>query len=329
MLRWEASRKNINWYVAGVIVEFFRAKTNFDFMGMRHFAAIFSILIMVLSLAGLAIRGIHWGLDFTGGTVIELQYPAPVDIEVIRHELTTQGYPDAVVQHFGSTQDILVRLAPRADVDEQTVGKSVLSVLIQRDPAVVLKRSDVVGAQLGKELAEQGGVAILVAMLGTMIYVALRFEWKFAVGAALALMHDPILILGVFSWFHFEFDLPTLAAILAVIGYSLNDTVVVFDRVKENFIKLRQGDTLEIMNLSLNQTLSRTIMTSFMTLLVVTSLLIYGGASLFGFSLALFIGIIVGTYSSIYVAGALTVKLGLSRADLMKPLKEAVEDDAP
>lgn len=310
-------------------MEFFKVKTKFDFMGVRRYAAWFSVFIMLLSLAGLAVRGIHWGLDFTGGTVIELQYQTPADVDAIRTELSTHGYADAVVQHFGSAQDIIVRLAPRADADEQSIGKNVLAVLLKNDPTVVLKRADVVGAQLGKELAEQGGVAILVAMIGTMIYIALRFEWKFAVGAVLALMHDPILILGVFSWCQFEFDLPTLAAILAVIGYSLNDTVVVFDRVKENFIKLRQGDTLEIMNLSLNETLSRTIMTSAMTLMVVTSLLIYGGTSLFGFALALFIGIIIGTYSSIYVAGALSVKLGLCRADLMKPVKEAAEDTSP
>jgi preprotein translocase subunit SecF len=310
-------------------VEFFKSKTHIDFMGMRDWAALFSATIVIFSLVGLGVRGIHWGLDFTGGTVVELSYPTPANIETIREALSSNGYRDAVVQYFGSSQDVLIRIAPRADMDEQTMGKNVLSVLLKDNPGVELKRSDVVGAHLGKELAQQGGVAILVALLGTMCYIALRFEWKFALGAGLALLHDPILILGVFSWTRFEFDLPTLAAILAVIGYSLNDTVVVFDRVKENFFKLRQGDALEIMNLSLNETLSRTIMTSFMTLLVVTSLLIYGGATLFGFSLALFIGIIVGTYSSIYIAGALTVALGLSRADLIKPVKEAAEDDAP
>lgn len=310
-------------------MEFFKVKTHFDFMGVRRYAAWLSVAIIVLSFVGLGVRGIHWGLDFTGGTVIELHYQTPADVEAIRADLAAHGYPDAVVQHFGSTQDIAVRLAPRADIDEQSIGQNVLSVLLKNDPTVELKRADVVGAQLGKELAEQGGVAILVAMIGTMIYIGLRFEWKFAVGAVCALMHDPILILGVFSWFQFEFDLPTLAAILAVIGYSLNDTVVVFDRVKENFFKLRTGDTLEIMNLSLNETLSRTIMTSVMTLLVVTSLLIYGGSTLFGFSLALFIGIIIGTYSSIYVAGALSVKLGLCRSDLLKPIKEGAEDTSP
>lgn len=295
-------------------------------MAVRKWTALFSVTLIILSFVGLGVRGINWGLDFTGGSVVELQYPAAVDIDTIRQELTSHGYADAVVQHYGSAQDVIVRLSPRGEADEQSIGKNVLAVLIQKDPQVTLKRSDVVGAQLGKELAEQGAVAILVALIGTMMYIALRFEWKFALGAGLALLHDPIVILGVFSWGHIEFDLPTLAAILAVIGYSLNDTVVVFDRVKENFIKLRQGDTLEIMNLSLNQTLSRTIMTSFMTLLVVTSLLVYGGSTLFGFALALTIGIVVGTYSSIYVAGALSVKLGLSRADLMKPEKEAAEE---
>jgi preprotein translocase subunit SecF len=277
----------------------------------------------------LATRGIHWGLDFTGGTVMELEYPQAVETNDVRAILDSNGFQDAVIQHFGSTHNILIRLAPREGISEQAVGESVRSILQAHDPSVKLLRSEVMGAQLGKELAEQGGLAILVALIGTMLYIAIRFEWRFAVGAGIALAHDPILILGLFSFFQFEFDLPTLAGILAVIGYSLNDTIVVFDRVKENFLKLRKGDAVEIVNLSLNQTLSRTLMTSFLTLLVVTSLLVYGGPSLFGFSFALFIGIIVGTYSSIYVAGALSVALGLSRADLMPTPKKQERDEMP
>jgi preprotein translocase subunit SecF len=268
-------------------------------------------------------------LDFTGGTVMELEYPQAVETNDVRAILDSNGFQDAVIQHFGSTHNILIRLAPREGISEQAVGESVRSILQAHDPSVKLLRSEVMGAQLGKELAEQGGLAILVALIGTMLYIAIRFEWRFAVGAGIALAHDPILILGLFSFFQFEFDLPTLAGILAVIGYSLNDTIVVFDRVKENFLKLRKGDAVEIVNLSLNQTLSRTLMTSFLTLLVVTSLLVYGGPSLFGFSFALFIGIIVGTYSSIYVAGALSVALGLSRADLMPTPKKQERDEMP
>jgi len=309
-------------------MEFFKFKKQINFLGARKWAAILSLTLIVASFAALFAKGIHWGLDFTGGTVIELQYPNPADLSDIRALLDENDFEDAIIQHFGSTHDVLIRLTPRDNVDEQVVGQNIRDVLQSADPDVQLLRVDVVGAQIGKELAEQGGLAILVALIGTMIYIAFRFEWRFAVGAGVALAHDPILILGLFSAFQIEFDLPSLAAILAVIGYSLNDTIVVFDRVKENFLKHRKGDTVDIINMSLNQTLSRTIMTSFLTLLVVTSLLVYGGPTLFGFSLALFIGILIGTYSSIYVAGALAVSMGLSRADLMPAPKQA-QDDMP
>lgn len=309
-------------------MEFFRLNTQINFLGARKWAAILSVVLIVASFVALFAKGIHWGLDFTGGTVIELQYPEPVELSEVRDLLEANDFGDAVIQHFGSTHDVLIRISPRDGIDEQIVGQNIRDVLKSANPNVQLLRVDVVGAQIGKELAEQGGLAILVALLGTMIYIAFRFEWRFAVGAGIALAHDPILILGLFSAFQIEFDLPTLAAILAVIGYSLNDTIVVFDRVKENFLKHRKGDTVEIINMSLNQTLSRTIMTSFLTLLVVASLLIYGGPTLFGFSLALFIGILIGTYSSIYVAGALAVSLGLTRADLM-PAPKQQQDDMP
>ena len=309
-------------------MELFKNLPHIDFLRARKWAGALSIIMVVLSLTSLAIRGLHWGLDFTGGIVMELEYPHPVEVNEVRAILDQEGFQDAVIQQFGSTQNIMVRLAPRENISEQAVGESVRQILQQHTPEVKLLRSDVMGAQLGKEMAEQGGLAIIVALIGTMLYIAFRFEWRFAVGAGIALAHDPILILGLFSFFQFEFDLPTLAGILAVIGYSLNDTIVVFDRVKENFLKLRKGDAVEIVNLSLNQTLSRTLMTSLLTLLVVTSLLIYGGPTLFGFSFALFVGIIVGTYSSIYVAGALSVALGLSRADLIPAPKEK-RDEMP
>lgn len=309
-------------------MELFKNLPHIDFLRARKVAGSISLILVIVSLVILATRGIHWGLDFTGGTVMELEYPQAVEISTVHDLLDENGFKDAVIQHFGSTKNILIRLAPREGANEQAVGQSVRVILQQNNPDVKLLRAEVLGAQLGQELAEQGALAILVAMFGTMIYIAFRFEWRFAVGAGVALAHDPILILGLFSLFQFEFDLPTLAGILAVIGYSLNDTIVVFDRVKENFLKLRKGDAMEIVNLSLNQTLSRTLMTSFLTLLVVTSLLIYGGPSLFGFSFALFTGIIVGTYSSIYVAGALSVALGLSRADLL-PKPKSAQDDMP
>lgn len=308
-------------------MELFKLTTHIDFLRARKVAGTFSMILVIFSLISLATRGIHWGLDFTGGTVLELEYPQAVEVSDVRNVLDQNGFKDAVIQHFGSSRNILIRLTPHEGMSEQALGQSVRTLLQQNNPDVKLLRAEVLGAQLGQELAEQGGLAILVAMIGTMIYIAFRFEWRFAVGAGVALAHDPILILGLFSAFQIEFDLPTLAGILAVIGYSLNDTIVVFDRVKENFLKQRKGDAVEIMNLSLNQTLSRTLMTSFLTLLVVTSLLIYGGPTLFGFSFALFVGIIVGTYSSIYVAGALSVALGLSRADLMPVAKVEERDD--
>lgn len=310
-------------------MEFFKLNTHIDFLHARKIAMVISLVLILASIGSMIVRGMNWGLDFTGGTVVELKYPQPVEIGDLRATLGEQGFQDAVIQHFGSSQDIIIRLMPREGVTEQQVGEQLLQALQTDTPDVELMRVDVMGAQIGKEMAEKGGLAILVALLGTMIYIAVRFEWKFAVGAAVALAHDPIIILGIFSLFQLEFDLPALAAILAVIGYSLNDTIVVFDRVRENFKKLRKGDTLEIMNISLNQTLSRTLMTSFLTLLVVASLLIYGGATLFGFSLALFIGIIVGTYSSIYVASATTLALGLQRIDLIPNTKENPVDDMP
>lgn len=306
-------------------MELFKLTTHIDFLRARKVAGTVSIILVLVSLICLAVRGIHWGLDFTGGTVLELEYPQAIEVNDVRTLLEQNGFKGAVIQHFGSSRNILIRLTPREGITEQALGQSIRTVLQQNNPDVKLLRAEVLGAQLGEELAEQGALAILVALLGTMIYIAFRFEWRFAVGAGVALAHDPILILGLLSAFQIEFDLPTLAGIMAVIGYSLNDTIVVFDRVKENFLRVRKGDSMEIMNLSLNQTLSRTLMTSFLTLMVVTSLLIYGGPTLFGFSFALFVGIIVGTHSSIYVAGALSVALGLSRADLMPKPKEEVD----
>lgn len=307
-------------------MEFFKSDSKIDFLKIRYWTSGLSILLVIFSLATLWIKGINWGLDFTGGTVIELHYPAPVELDIVRETLASQGYGGAVVQHFGTSQDIMIRLSPDATKTEQAVSQQIVGILQAQDPNVELMQVEAVGAQVGSELAQQGVLALLLALALTAIYIAIRFQYRFAVSAALALAHDPIVILGIFSFFQIEFDLPTLAALLAVIGYSLNDTIVVFDRVRENFIHLHQGTPSQIMNLSINQTLSRTVMTSALTMLVVLALLFFGGHVLFGFSLALSIGIVIGTYSSIYVAGTVAIALGLTRQDLLPKPKEEIDD---
>lgn len=299
-----------------------------DFLSYRKLTALVSVVLIIGSIFFLLTRGLNFSLDFTGGTVVEVAYPESVQVSLVRDTLAQAGFEDAVVQHYGSTHAVLIRLAPQ-DTQGVAVGQAILSVLKAQNPKVTLMRADEVGAQIGKEMAEQGALAILIALIGTAIYIAVRYEYRFAIGAAVALMHDPLVILGIFAMLQIEFDLPTLAAILAIIGYSLNDTIVVFDRIKENFLKMHKSSTEVIVNASLNQTLSRTIMTSFLTLLVVVALLLFGGNSLFGFSLALTIGIIVGTYSSIYIASSLSLALGLSRQDLIRVVEKNPEDDRP
>jgi len=303
-------------------MEFFRKTTKIDFMKIKSITAILSILMVILSCTTLLVKGINWSLDFTGGIVVELGYNTDAPLSKIRETLKNANYPDAIVQSFGSPKEVIIRLASRTGVDEKVVAANIIKVLTQDGTQVILRRVDAIGSQVGAELAQQGTLAVFVALIATMIYIALRFEMRFAVAAAVALAHDPIVILGIFSFFQIEFDLTTLAGMLAVIGYSLNDTIVVFDRVKENFIKLRKTTPLEVVNLSINQTLSRTIMTSGLTLLVVIALLIFGGPTLHGFSLSLFIGILVGTYSSIYIAGAFALVLGLNKSDLLPSKKE-------
>lgn len=306
-------------------MELFHKIPHIDFMGMRKASALFSVALCLASVIILYNKGLNFGLDFTGGTQIELRYETHQDPEVIHDLLEDQGF-DAKVTHFGTAKDILIRLANKDGMSEQKLSEEVVSILKKESDNLELRRVEFVGAEVGEQLAEKGGMAILVALFATMIYIALRFEYRFAVSAAVALMHDPILILGIFSAFQIEFDLATLAAALAVIGYSLNDTIVVYDRVRENFRKVRKGTPKEIMNLSINQTLSRTIMTSVLTLLVVVALLVFGGETLFGFSLALLIGIVIGTYSSIYVAGALALKMGLSKSDLISHSPRELND---
>jgi preprotein translocase subunit SecF len=294
-------------------MEFFNPNSNIDFMGARRWTACFSVLIFVVSIGCLAIFGLKWGLDFTGGTQIEVSYPQAADLQSIREHLAGIGFKEAQVVSYGTSKDVLVSIAPRADIEQSVLVEKVMAVL----PGAQKQRVDFVGPQVGQELATKGALAVLVALLATMIYIAMRFEYRLAVSSAVALIHDPVLILGIFSLFGIEFDLKALAGLLAVIGYSLNDTIVVFDRVRENFIKIRRTEPIDIMNTSINQTLSRTIMTSTLTLFVVVALFVYGGEAIHGFSLALIIGIVIGTYSSIYVAGALAVAMGLDRKDFL------------
>lgn len=307
-------------------MELFHHQTKIDFMGLRKVTAIFSVLICLLATFFLFTKGLNFGLDFTGGTQLELRYSTNIGVEDVRHHLEEAGFSGAKVAQYGSAKDIIVKLANKEGITEQQLGQKVLEVLKQQEPNIELRRVEFVGSEVGDRLAEQGALAVLVSLIAIMIYIAVRFEWRFGVSAAVALLHDPIIILGIFAYFQIEFDLATLAGILAVIGYSLNDTIVVYDRVRENFRKVRKGDTEEIMNLSINQTLSRTIMTSCLTLLVVVALFFLGGESLNGFSLSLIIGIVIGTYSSIFVAGSLAVVLGLSRQDLLPNTKKVVDD---
>ncbi|MFD2228845.1 protein translocase subunit SecF [Alkalimarinus sediminis] len=296
-------------------------KKQIDFMGKRKIAAVLSILFVLVSLGSLAFKGLVFGLDFTGGTLVEVEYQAAPDLNEVRAQLTDAGYEKLTVQNFGADTAVLVRLAQGFS---DTVGDEVLTVLKADGVDVSLKRAEFVGAQVGEELREQGGLGLLFALGIVMIYVAMRFQLKFSVGAVVALAHDVIITLGIFSLLSWDFDLTVLAALLAVIGYSLNDTIVVSDRVRENFRKMRKGSSEEIINVSLNQTLSRTLVTSLTTLLVLIALYIFGGEMINGFSKALLIGVLVGTYSSIYVAGNVLLALGVSREDLVVPVKEDV-----
>ena len=309
-------------------MQIFKRQTTIDFMGKRKVAMAMSILLVVLSVVSLSTRGLNFGLDFSGGTLIELGYPEPVNLEDVRAALDNAGYTDSVVQHFGTSQDVLIRLAPKKGVSKADLSTKVIDLLKTNNSGLQMRRVEFVGPQVGEELREEGGLAVLFALICILIYVAFRFEWRFAVGSVAALFHDVLITLGIFSVLQLEFDLTILAACLAVIGYSLNDTIVVFDRIRENFRKIRKGDSLEIVNTSLNQTLSRTINTSFTTLLVLIALFFVGGELIHGFATALIIGIVVGTYSSIYIASTAALMLGVSKADLMPVKKEGAELDA-
>jgi preprotein translocase subunit SecF len=306
-------------------MEFFKHNTQIDFMAQRKWAALLSILLFALSLISLAVNGLDWGLDFTGGTQIQMSFPQEADLNKIRDTLEGGGFKEAVVISYGTSKDVLISLAPKKEMIEggkDTTVDQVTRLL----PEGKIQQVDSIGPQVGQELATKGALAIIIALLGTMVYIAMRFDFRFAIGSTVALIHDPVLILGVFSFLHMEFNLIVLAAVLTVIGYSLNDTIVIFDRVRENFRKFRKATPLEIVNQATNQTLSRTIMTSVLTLIVVFALFFLGGNMLHGFSLALIIGIVVGTYSSIYVAGSLSLALGVTRQSLLPPSKEALDE---
>ena len=333
-------------------MEFFKKDTAIDFLGKRKIAAMISIALVILSIVLLAIRGLNLGIDFTGGTLVEVSYSDPAEIEQVRDALQQSGFEDVIVQYFGTANDLLIRLptsekkaaqlssevleALRLPFDESVTSEAVsqggVQQCIHSDAtisacSVQMRRIEFVGPQVGEELTEKGGLAMIYTLLGVLLYVAFRFEWRFAVGSVVALIHDVAITLGAFALFQFEFSLSVLAAVLAVIGYSLNDTIVVFDRIRENFRKLRKGTPVNIMNSSINQTLRRTVLTSVTTMLVVLALMLLGGEVIKGFSIALFIGILVGTYSSIFVASPAVLMLGIKREDLLPPEKEGAELD--
>ena len=347
-------------------MEFFKRKTRIDFLSLRKLALVVSTLLLLAGTASLVVRGLNFGIDFSGGTLVEVGYQQAVEIESVRGALQQGDFSDAVVQHFGTARDVLVRLpaatvaAATASSDTSTnaaqISERVISVLrapfgevladddggesggLQRcvtagavdtfECQVQMRRVEFVGPQVGDELANQGGLAMLYALIGILIYVTFRFEWRFAVGSVIALAHDVLITVGVFSVFQFDFSLPVLAAVLAVIGYSLNDTIVVYDRIRENFRKMRKSGAIDIINTAINQTLPRTVLTSVTTLIVVLTLLIFGGEVIRGFSIALLVGVIIGTYSSIFVASPVVVALGITREDML-PVKKEGEDEAP
>ena len=302
--------------------------TNINFMGNRKIWLTFSSILMIISIVSLAVNGLKLGIDFTGGTLIEVGYQKAVDLTVLRNTLDESGFGDATVQNFGTAKDVLIRLKPHEGVSSADLSAKVLEAINKTtaEPASV-RRVEFVGPQVGDDLAEDGFLALLYSTIGILIYVAWRFEWKFSAGAVIATFHDVIVTLGVFSVFGLEFDLTVLAAILALIGYSLNDTIVVYDRIRENFRDLRKVSTEEIMNISINVTLSRTIMTSLTVILVLLSLFFLGGETIRNFSIALLFGVVFGTYSSIFIASPMALLLGISPEDLMIPVKEGVEID--
>lgn len=304
-------------------MQILQLKETVAFMRFRKVAVVFSLILMAASIFSLATNKLNFGLDFTGGTLIEVGFEQAADLNKIRAMMDSNGYDDAVVQLYGSSRDVVIRLATREDVKAEMLGNQVLDILqAGTGQTIDMRRIEFVGASVGDELAEQGGLAMLTALICILVYVAFRFEWRFALGSVIALFHDVLLTLGLFSVLQLEFDLTVLAAILAVIGYSLNDTIVVSDRIRENFRKIRVGGPEEVINISLTQTLSRTVITSITTLLVLAALFFQGGALIHGFATALLLGVFVGTYSSVYVASSIALALGISKEDLIPEVIE-------
>lgn len=301
-----------------------------DFMSKRRIAVVLSALLSLGSIISLAWQGLSFAIDFTGGTIIEVAYPHPVNVQEVREQLEKAGFASPTAQHFGTSSDVLIRLAPVEGMTNTDLKSKIARALNPTpETGAEVSRVEFVGPQVGEDLAQGAVIAMLLATVGILIYVAWRFEYRFALGAILATLHDVTMILGFFSILRLDFDLSVLAAVLAIMGYSLNDTIVVFDRIRENFRKVRRADPMQVINVSINETLSRTLMTSFLTFLTVLAMAIWGGEILHNFALALIVGIVVGTYSSIYVASALAYALGVSRADLLLPEKEGTADNRP
>ena len=304
--------------------------TFIPFMSRRVTAAIFSAVLLLVSIGTLAVQGLNFGLDFTGGTLVELGYDEPADLSTIRGQMRDLGFPEARVQTFGTDRDVVVRVQ---QADDPELGDRLVQELRSSEgQQITLRRSEFVGPQVGDELRDQGGLGMIIALLAVMVYVAMRFQFKFAVGSVAALLHDVIIVLGIFSLFQLDFDLTVLAALLATIGYSLNDSIVVSDRIRENFRNIRRDDTAYIVDLSLSQMLGRTLVTSGTTAMVLVTLLLLGGEMIRMFALALLIGVIVGTYSSIYVTSNVLMQMNLVKADLARPEKKPegdTEEDIP
>ena len=306
-------------------------KFQLDFMGKRVYAMIGSGIFLVICVISLVVNGLNLGLDFTGGAMVEVGFSEEIDPELVRVELEKGGFSNGTVQYFGSNRDLLVRIPPVEGVNQSALGDEIYGYLVSEFPGTELRQSSYVGPAVGDELAEDGGLALLAALIVVMLYILFRFTKQFSVGAVSALVHDVLIVVGLFSIFGWTFDLTVLAALLAVIGYSLNDTIVVSDRIRENFQSMRKGSAIDVINQSLNQTLGRTLVTSLTTLFVLLSLLLAGGEAIQGFALALVVGVLVGTYSSIYVASNVLILLNISREDLIVVNEENLEDykDAP
>ncbi len=307
-------------------MELIKSNTTINFMGKARLALLISGILLAVGVASLFVRGINFGLDFTGGTLIEISYPEAPDLGQVRAQLAEEGFDDFTVQTFGTARDIVIRIpADQDDQDDAQLSNRVLNSLSGQTPDIELRRVEFVGPQVGQELANQGGLALIYVLFGVLLYISFRFQWRFAVGAVAALVHDVLLVVGILSVLQVSFDLTVVAALLAVIGYSLNDTIVVYDRLRENFTVKRKGTAKELCNLSVNQMLGRTVMTSLTTLLVLIALFYFGGEIIHAFAFTLILGVIVGTYSSIYIAGSAAVLLGVSKQDLMPVQKEGAD----